>query len=143
MASSYANRTGEVVAITGGCFCGRVRYEVVAPLRNARSCHCSRCRKAFSGAGSAYAEVAPGSFSWLAGEAQLTRYESAAGWGLCFCARCGTTLCGVHENEVHGVTLGSVDGDPGVQIAMHIFVGSKAPWDHIGGDAAQFAESPE
>ena len=28
--------------------------------------------------------------------------------------------------EVHGVTLGCVDGDPGVEIEMHIFVGSRA-----------------
>jgi hypothetical protein len=33
-----------------------------------------------------------------------------------------------------------VDGDPRVEIEMHIFVGSKAPWDHIGGDAPQFIE---
>lgn len=131
------------MAITGGCFCGRVRYEISAPLLNARSCHCSRCRKAFSGAGSAYAEVAPGSFSWADGEEYLTQHESAIGWGLCFCRTCGTTLCGVHEGTVHGVTLGGVDGDPGVQIAMHIFVDSKAPWDHIGGNAVQFAEFPK
>ena len=130
------------MAITGGCFCGRVRYRVDAPLQNARSCHCSRCRKAFSGAGSAYAEISPGSFSWISGEEFLTRYEPTPGWGLCFCNACGTTLCGLHEQTVHGVTLGSVDGDPGVQIAMHLFVGSKAPWDHIGGTAPQFAEFP-
>jgi hypothetical protein len=40
------------------------------------------------------------------------------------------------------VTLGSVDGDPGVQIDMHIFVGSKASWDHIGGIAPQYSEMP-
>lgn len=131
------------MAITGGCFCGQVRYEVAAPLLNARSCHCSRCRKAFSGAGSAYAEVEAGSFTWLSGEPLLTRYESDTGWGLSFCGVCGTTLCGTHEGTVHGVTLGSVDGDPGVEISMHIFVGSKAPWDHIGGSAEQFAEFPK
>jgi hypothetical protein len=43
---------------------------------------------------------------------------------------------------VHGVTLGSVNGDPGVEIEMHIFVDSKAPWDHIGGIAPQYAEFP-
>jgi hypothetical protein len=43
---------------------------------------------------------------------------------------------------VHGVTLGSVDGDPGVEIDMHIFVDSKAPWDRIGGDAPQYQEFP-
>jgi hypothetical protein len=131
------------VTISGECFCGAVRYEVDAPLINAQSCHCSRCRKAFSGAGSAYAEVVPGSFRWTNGEEQLRRYESASGWGHCFCQTCGTTLCGLREGAVHGVTLGSVDGDPGVQIELHMFVGSRAPWDHIGGDAPQFAEFPE
>jgi len=128
--------------VNGGCFCGRVGYRIDAPLKNARSCHCSRCRKAFGGAGSAYAEVAPGSFSWTGGEADLVHYESTPGWGLAFCRICGSTLCGTHEREVHGITLGSVDGDPGVQIGMHIFTGSKAPWDHIGGSAPQFDEFP-
>jgi hypothetical protein len=128
------------VAIFGGCFCGRIRYEINAPLLNARSCHCSRCRKAFSGAGSAYAEVAPGSFTWIDGEELVTKYQTTPGWGLGFCRECGTTLVGVHEATVHGVTLGSIDGDPGIEIAMHLFVGSKAPWDHIGGNAVQFVE---
>ena len=128
--------------LKGGCFCGRARYEISAPLTGARSCHCSRCRKAFSGAGSAYAEIAPDAFRWISGEEYLTTYESVQGWGLVFCRTCGTTLCGMHNGRVHGVTLGSVDGDPGVQIGMHIFVHSKAPWDQIGGDAPQFAEFP-
>ena len=51
-------------------------------------------------------------------------------------------FCGTHAGAVHGVTLGSVDGDPGIQIDMHIFVNSKAAWDHIGGDAPQYPESP-
>lgn len=127
-------------SLTGGCFCGRIRYEITAPLRSARSCHCSRCRKAFSGAGSAYAEVEPGSLTWTGGAHALVHYEAVPGWGLAFCGTCGTTLCGTHQREVHGVTLGSVDGDPGVQIERHIFVGSRAPWDHIGGDAPQFDE---
>src|SRR5689334_678011 len=126
--------------LTGGCFCGRVRYVISAPLGSGRSCHCSRCRKAFSGAGSAYAEVQPGSFTWTSGVNNLNHYETTPGWGLTFCRVCGTTLCGNHEGQVHGVTLGSVDGDPGVQIGMHIFVDSKAPWDHIGGDAPQYPE---
>ncbi len=128
--------------LTGGCFCGRITYKIAAPLKNARSCHCSRCRKAFSGAGSAYAEVVPDSLTWTTGADQLSRYETTPGWGLAFCGTCGSTLCGLHGNDVHGVTLGSIDGDPGVEIAQHIFVGSKAPWDHIGGTAPQFAEFP-
>jgi hypothetical protein len=134
---------GAAVLITGGCFCGRIRYGIDAALVIARSCHCSRCRKAFSGAGSAYAEVSPGSLRWLAGETELTRYETSPGVGMFFCKTCGTTLGGFVNGAVHGVTLGSVDGDPGIDISMHMFVGSKAPWDHIGGDAPQFEAFPQ
>jgi hypothetical protein len=130
------------MSITGSCFCGAVTYEVAAPLENARSCHCSKCRKAFGGPSSAYAEVKPGSFSWKTGEAVLQRYKANADWGLTFCGRCGSALAGTLGNEVHGITLGTVDGDPGIEIAMHIHIASKAPWDHIGGDAPQFLAGP-
>ena len=130
--------------ITGECFCGAVKYEISSPLIKARCCHCSRCRKAFSGAGSAYAEVSvPGTFSWVQGRELLNTYATQESWGLQFCSRCGTTLCGIHHDTVHGVTLGPVNGDPGVEIEKHIFVGSKAPWDHIGGNAPFFAAHEE
>ncbi len=136
------------VEVVGGCFCGAVRYRVAGGLANGRSCHCSRCRKAFSGAGSAYAEVAPGaSFGWTQGADRVSAYATGNGFGLGFCGQCGTTLCGfvgtgAADKDVHGVTLGSVDGDPGVDIALHLFVGSKAPWDHVGGSAPQYLEHP-
>ena len=123
--------------ITGGCFCGKTTYLLKGTLQGARSCHCSRCRKAFSGAGSAYAELSDGAdFSWQNRES--LRLSSEEDMGIAFCGSCGSTLAGMWNGEVHGLTLGCVDGDPGVQIEKHIFVGSKAPWDHIGGDAPQF-----
>lgn len=127
--------------IQGGCFCGAIRYEILGELCNARSCHCSQCRKAFSGAGSAYAEISPESaFHWVSGLDTLKQYIAGDEWGMAFCSDCGSTLCGMYRGQVHGVTLGTVDGDPGVEIEQHIFVGSRAPWDHIGGDAPQFNE---
>lgn len=127
--------------IKGECFCGSVKYEINGSLKNARSCHCSRCRKAFSSASSAFAEIDDSSnFKWAEGEDKVQKYESKKGWGLGFCRDCGSTLCGLYQGKVMGVTLGTIDGDPGVEIEKHIFVGSKAPWDHIGGTALQFEE---
>jgi hypothetical protein len=131
------------MSISGSCFCGIVTYEVSASLQNARSCHCSRCRKAFGGPSSAYAEVQTGSFRWATGQTNVKQYRVNDGWALAFCDRCGSALAGILDDEVHGITLGTVDGDPGVEIAMHIHVASKAPWDHIGGDAPRFPEGPE
>ena len=43
--------------------------------------------------------------------------------------------------EPDGSPLDEQEG-PGIAVGMHIFTGSKAPWDHIGGDAPQFPEFP-
>jgi len=131
------------MSITGSCFCGLVAYEISAPLKNARSCHCSRCRKVFGGPSSAYAEVDSGSFEWTKGRSNVKRYKVEGEWCLAFCEKCGSALAGMLGDEIHGVTLGTVDGDPEVDIKMHIYVASKAPWDHIGGDAPQFLEGPD
>jgi len=94
----------------------------------------------FGGAASAYAEVNADQFSWLAGEDKLSVYQPTPEWGLCFCSVCGSALSGLYQGEIHGVTLGSVNEDPGVTLEKHIFVGSKAQWDDIGGDAPQYEE---
>jgi len=130
------------MAITGECFCGAITYSVSGKLRDARSCHCSRCRKAFSSQASAYALVNSDEFEWLTGDDLLTSYASAQGYGLQFCSVCGSTLCGVHEGVVHGITLGCVNGDPKVEIGRHIFVGSKATWEVIPNGVTTFNEGP-
>jgi hypothetical protein len=38
------------------------------------------------------------------------------------------------------VTLGCVDGDPEVEIGMHIFVGSKAAWEVLPSSGHQYHE---
>lgn len=130
------------MTITGECFCGKVSYKVDGALRNARSCHCSRCRKAFGSQASAYAEVAPGTFQWLTGRELLTSYESKKGFGLQFCSKCGSTLCGIYQGDVHGITLGCVNEDPKIEIGMHIFVGSKAAWEILPDGVTLYMEGP-
>lgn len=128
------------MSITGECFCSEVQYQVDGKLRDARSCHCSRCRKAFSSQASAYALVEPSQFSWVSGEELLTSYVGQHGFGLQFCKVCGSTICGIYNGEVHGVTLGCVNGDPDIELGMHIYVGSKASWEKIPEGVVQYVE---
>ena len=130
------------MTITGECFCARVKYEISGKLRDARSCHCSRCRKAFSAQASAYALVNPEDFVWVKGESQLTSYIGESGFGLQFCNTCGSTLSGVYKGVVHGVTLGCVNGNPAVEIGKHIYVGSKASWEILPEGVVLFQEGP-
>jgi len=130
------------VKYTGECFCGEITYEINGSLKDARSCHCSRCRKAFSAQASAYALVESCEFSWKAGESLLSSYVGEQGFGLQFCSRCGSTLCGIYDNVVHGITLGCLNGDPDIKIGRHIFVGSKANWEIMPEGDNQFEEMP-
>lgn len=126
--------------ITGECFCGSIKYQIQGSLKDARSCHCSQCRKAFSSQASAYALVDFKDFEWLCGAELLTTYQSQHDFGLQFCSRCGSTLCGTFKGEVHGITLGCVNGNPEVEIGYHIFVGSKATWEVIPEGVKTFQE---
>ena len=61
-----------------------------------------------------------------------------------FCSKCGSTICGIFNGTVHGVTLGCVNGDPEIEIGHHIFVGSKAGWEVMPAGVSVFGEgSPE
>jgi hypothetical protein len=132
------------VAITGECFCGEIKYQVDGKLRDAKSCHCSRCRKAFSSQASSSALVEPGDFKWVSGQGQLTLYVGGHGFGYQFCKVCGSTLCTVFNGEVYQLTLGCVNGDPEIEIGKHIYVGSKASWEVIPGGVVQYNEgAPE
>ena len=132
------------MAVTGECFCGEVKYRVDGKLRDAKSCHCSRCRKAFSSQASASALVEPKDFTWVSGQSQLTSYVGDHGFGYQFCKVCGSTLCTVFNGEVYQLTLGCVNGGPEIKMGKHIYVGSKASWEVMPGGAVQYNEdAPE
>jgi len=72
--------------LNGSCFCGAIKYRISGILRDARSCHCSRCRKEFSSQVSAYALVKATDFSWESDESLLKSHESSKGASLQCCS---------------------------------------------------------
>jgi len=96
------------------------------------------CRRQHGAAYASYADFKLGSLLWLSGEQLLKTYESASGAGWCFCRECGSTLAGTDAGVVSSIALGSVDGDPGIKPASHIFVANKAPWHDITDTLPQF-----
>lgn len=131
------------MTIKGACLCGKVRYRVNGPLFHITHCHCSMCRRQHGAAFATYAQFRPGDFEWTHGEDLVKVFETAAGSGWCFCRACGSSLAGSEQGEVTSITLGSVEGDPGVGPESHIFVGSKADWHHIHDGLPQWDEWPK
>ncbi len=79
-------------------------------------------------------------FSWVSGADNLHTYVGKEGWGIGFCRKCGSTLCGIYKGKVAGISIGTLNDNPTIKIKKHIYVGSKACWDEVSGDAPQFIE---
>ncbi len=126
------------MVINGGCLCGQVRYEIAGQLFNVDNCHCSKCRRHHGAAFASYADFNSGDFKWISGEDLVRIYEEPSGAGWCFCTNCGSSLAGTLGGKITSITLGTVEGNPGVKPESHIFVGSKAQWYEIQDDLPQF-----
>ena len=76
----------EIRTHTGGCHCGKVRYEATVALDTLMSCNCSMCGK--TGALMAFASAPP--FKLLSGEGALSDYQfGKARIHHLFCRTCG------------------------------------------------------
>jgi hypothetical protein len=124
--------------VSGSCLCGGVRFEV-AKVPLIVLCHCSICRKACGSAFEAGAAVPVGDFRLTAGSDLVQHFESSPGVERSFCRVCGSRVPSkARDGRVYFVPAGSLDGDPGVKPALHMFVGSKAPWWEIADALPRF-----
>jgi len=128
---------------SGSCLCGAVRYEIDGDVGPLVFCHCSRCRKAQGGPFAAVVPVATWSFRIVAGAESLGDYAAPSGLHRRFCKICGSPIFTSRENlpDVVRVRVGTLDTPLAKRgPEQHIFVGSKAEWDHIRDDAPQAVE---
>jgi hypothetical protein len=130
--------------IRGSCLCGAVRFEVTGKTTDIGMCHCSKCRKVSGVASNANFMVGRDGLRWLAGEDGIKEFQLPSGWGVWRCAACGSPTPMLHPGGgAYWVPAGLLDTDPEVGVGGHIFVGSKAAWDEIGGSASQRMEGFE
>ena len=124
--------------ISGSCLCGGVRFEATeVPL--IVLCHCSMCRKANGAAFDAGAVVPSANFKLANGADLVETYESSPRNYRAFCRVCGSRVPSqTQDGRFYWVPAGLFDDDPGVKPALHMFVGSKAPWWDINDSLPQF-----
>lgn len=142
--SSSSDQKLETPTIRGTCLCGAVSFEVKDAVEF-RFCHCSRCRKARGTAFASNIFARPDGFKWLSGETNLATYRvpTAQRFRNTFCKTCGSPM--PQNIESLGMMLipaGTLDGDPGIRPAYHIFAESKAPWDEITDQLPQHKQYP-
>ncbi len=127
---------------TGGCYCGAVRFEITSEISNIVYCHCSQCRKLQGSAFATNGVVDSDSFKIISGEDVLTKHQLSRTQARYFCQHCGSPIKSENTKVLDKVRvrLGTIDSDIKEQPLAHIFVDSKANWEHICDELLQYKE---
>ena len=129
---------------TGSCLCGAVRYEVHGELERFYLCHCEYCRKDTGSAHAANLFTTAAQLTWIAGHDKVHSYDlPATRHSKSFCSICGSAL---PRQQMNGSLLvipaGSLDSPLSMRPDAHIFVASRADWDHALEDIREIARLP-
>jgi hypothetical protein len=128
--------------VRGSCLCGAIRYELDDPGIVINHCHCSMCRKASGTAFGTFLHIPLAHFRWVSGEDTVKVFEKTPNNPRAFCPACGSRVPSIEAADDHVIVpAGGLDDDPGLRPAVHIFVGSKAPWYTLSDDLPKFDEA--
>jgi len=114
--------------VTGGCYCGKIRYELTSEIELIVNCHCNNCRKA-AGAQSVVWMLADHSgFSWTKGIP--VRYLTDTQAHRTFCPDCGTSLTYESPKRTNqiDITVGSLDHPEKFAPERDAYLKYRLPW---------------
>jgi hypothetical protein len=118
-----------MISHIGGCHCGRVRFEVIAPaILDVSDCNCSICTK------SGYLHLTvPGSrFKLLQGAQALTSYQFNTRTAKhLFCAHCGIKSFYVPRSHPEGFSVNARCLDPGTVERMTVRQANGKDWEKM------------
>jgi hypothetical protein len=132
-------------AVSGSCLCGAVAFAATELPRRVVNCYCSLCRRSGASAFSSALLVPREAFRWVRGEARIRSYALPAPsrYRTDFCADCGSPVPSAAAGlDTAMLPAGAIDSPLPQLPAVHLYVGSKAPWYEIAGAWPQFAELP-
>jgi hypothetical protein len=122
---------------TGGCHCGAVRFEVIAPADiNVSECNCSICSKA----GFLHLIVPAKQFKLLSGGESLTTYTFNTGVAKhLFCSVCGVKSFYIPRSHPDGVSVNARCIDEGSIESMSVSPFDGRDWEK---GRAEYREEP-
>lgn len=126
--NSDGSHKGVNVSTTGGCQCGRVRFETTSKPRFVCNCHCISCRKATGGAFSTWVGFKETQVRWLTDEPDY--YASSPGVKRGSCHRCGTPITYASDQwpgETH-LLIGVFDDPSAFTPRKNVFTEDALPW---------------
>ncbi len=129
--------------VTGGCLCGKVRYEAQVFLKSAFYCHCRMCQKSSGHAAEITVPIKAGKLVFTKSKPKY--YVSSQDGQRGFCGECGSRIvlqALQPENDwLTNVDVGFLDNPADVKPTNHIFVDTRLPWYMIDEQLPEFREA--
>jgi hypothetical protein len=117
---------------TGGCQCGKIRYEITEAPQLVYTCHCVDCQRLTSSAFSMGIAISDAAFRLSGIEPRAIQRAADSGgvvtrW---VCPECGTWVCGASssDNGLCRVRAGTLDDTSWLHPTAHFWTRSKQPW---------------
>ena len=133
-------------ALTGGCLCGAVRFEIDRLPDTVIYCHCTRCQRRSGTAASPQARIGAEWLTFTSGGLDRVRFwRPPDGSEKGFCPECGSHLFSRVQDDPTRMTvrLGVLDGDHGLRPQLRIHVATAASWEPIPDDGLpRYDEAP-
>ena len=110
-------------SIQGGCYCGRIVYQVQLPVKWCAHCHCKKCRHTQGAPLVTWFGVDKNNFQYVKGKQDIAWFDSSKNARRGHCIHCGTPLFFLGENwqnEIQ-ITLESAQEDILQKPQVHVF----------------------
>jgi hypothetical protein len=133
------------IKISGGCFCGNIRYEITDEVIKTGVCHCHSCQHLSGGSSWPFIVVKTEAIK-ISGN--LKEFSRVGGSGhkihAGFCPECSTTLFGRPELWPHILTVSasSLDKSKEFMPSMHAWTEDAQLWVLFNPDLPKFAQNP-
>jgi hypothetical protein len=127
--------------LSGGCFCGRIRYQATGTPYNQTNCHCSICRRTTGAPFVTWFSVKRSEFRIVAGEP--ARFDSSTHATRGFCGHCGTQLTFESSEfpDELDVTTCSLDDPQSLPPRDHTRTSSKLHWIRLADGLPEYREA--
>jgi hypothetical protein len=137
-------KKGNAMKLTGGCYCGAVRYEAEGqPLMQAQ-CHCRECQYITGGSPNMFVAVAPDAFKYTKGTPkQFARKDLEKPVTREFCAECGTHVVTRPNAPIVVIKVGTLDDPSQIMPKVAIYTIDKQPFHHVPEGIPAFERLPQ
>jgi hypothetical protein len=125
---------------SGGCLCGKVRFETFGPLRDVIFCHCSQCRRQ-SGLYFAATSISAAALV-LTGAENLTWFAASDFAKRGFCAACGSHLFWKpNDEDRYAILAGAFDDPTCLTPGYHVCTEGRPAFYQINDGLPQYAHA--